>query len=126
MVDGLHAVDIIEECIEAIRRADLLLRTASGSGGGTGSGSGMVKHGNEWHTSTFAQACCQICVVDALPDVEAAGYMVLLSLDQHLYLEIEGTENACGCKFPVVDVLPDLDVGEAVFLSTDKHLYVEV
>jgi len=113
MVDGLHASEIIARA------------PGKGGGGGSGSGEGMVKHGNEWHTKQFAEACCQVCTVDELPE-EVAGHVVLLSTDGHLYVGIEGTGNPCGCVFPVVDELPELAPGEVVLLSVDGHLYVGV
>ena len=114
MLDGLHAVEIIGKA------------RVSGGGGGGGSGEGMVKHGNEWHTVSFAQRCCQICEVDSLPE-EVAGYAVLLSGDKHVYVGTEGEGNPCGCRFPSVDELPEpVEVGDAVFLVSDVHVYVGV
>jgi len=110
-VDGLHAVEIVAKA------------RSGGGGGGGGSGEGMVKHGNEWHTVSFAQRCCQMCKVDELPD-EVTGLAVLLSTDDHIYVGLNGAGNPCGCVFPVVDELPELAPGEAVLLSTDNHLYV--
>jgi hypothetical protein len=114
MVDGLHAAEIVAKAT-----------ARGGGGGGGGSGACMVKHGNEWHTKQFAEACCQVCTVDELPE-EVAGHVILLSTDEHLYVGIEGTGNPCGCVFPVVDELPELAPGEVVLLSVDGHLYVGV
>lgn len=118
MVDGLHASEIIARA-----------PGKGGGGGGGGSGEGMVKHGNEWHTLPFAQKCCQICEVEALPQDDAPGHAVLLTDDWHIYVCTEGLGEApCGgCVFENVDVLPEAeDVGVAVFLLGDKHVYVGV
>lgn len=113
MVDGLHA-------------ANILGRARGSGGGGGGSGEGMVKHGNEWHTLPFAQRCCQICEVESLPE-EVAGYAVLLSEDKHIYVGTQGVGNPCGCHFPSVDELPaSPEVGDALFLVSDTHVYVGV
>jgi hypothetical protein len=114
MVDGLHT-------------AEILGKARVSSGGGGGSGEGMVKHGNEWHTIPFAQRCCQICEVDALPEQEVAGHAVLLSGDKHIYVGTNGVGNVCGCHFENVDELPaSPEVGDAVFLVSDTHVYVGV
>jgi hypothetical protein len=113
MVDGLHA-------------AEILGKARGSGGGGGGSGEGMVKHGNEWHTTPFAQRCCQICEVDDLPE-EVAGYAVLLSTDKHIYVGTNGVGNVCGCHFENVDELPEsVEVGDVVFLVSDTHVHVGV